>query len=272
VTLIKTLDSINSPTAAQLDAAYADGVRAWNGYLYWPKNWQKANFDLIRAHGMQCIAYATGWDDAATCKALATLWGVKGCLDIESGTRPNGPWVAQWLATSGFGYYASRSGYPVDAAPFHIMAEYVANDPGLSWPPGVAVPGGTPHGWQWHGSIGKYGANVDLCWFDAEVFGGTSPAVDNSDVAWLLYKISGDTSGSEYVFTGSAVVPMVSPTEIATLVENGNLKDNTPGNVSAAQHASYLKVGSPGTVVNTGGTTPPASGVLSGTITISAPK
>lgn len=169
--LVKTVDSINAPTAAQLDLAYADGVRAWNGYLYWPKNWGKANFDLIKAHGMRCLAYATGWGDPAAARTLAASWEVKGCLDIENGTRPNGSWVAPWLATSGFGYYASESGYPIDPAPFHVVAAYINNDPGSSWPSGLAVPGNTPHGWQWHGSIAKYGTDVDLCWFDDAIFG-----------------------------------------------------------------------------------------------------
>lgn len=256
--IVKTLDSIQAPTAAQLDAAYADGVRAWNGYLYWPKNWSKASFDLIKAHGMKCIAYQTGWGDPVASKALAASWGVAGCLDIENGTRPNGSWVAPWLAASGFGYYASRSGYPIAPAPFHIVAEYITNDPGTSWPAGFAVPGSTPHGWQWHGSIGKYGANVDLNWFDSTVWGAPAgaiaPLVDNEPM-WLLYLVSGGDA-TQYVFTGRGSVPMSSVADVDVLVANGNLKSNHPATVSLAQHLHYVAAGGVSTITPGGSSAP----------------
>lgn len=169
--LVKTLDSYDSPTPDQLNKAWKDGVRAWNGYLY-VKGWSKASFDAIRARGMQGIAYANGNDDPVKMKALAASWGVRGCLDVERGTRANGTWVEAWLEASGFGLYASQSGYPHNSALFHVIAAYQSTDPKASWPSGPPKPP-TPLGWQWAGNLTVYDAHVDRSWFDSDVFAPT---------------------------------------------------------------------------------------------------
>jgi hypothetical protein len=242
--------------------------------------WSDAAFQAVQAAGLKTLAFCSTRADPAAWKARAARLGIVIVADVERSVQGgDGPQVDPWLAASGARLYGGGprgdgtiTRHLHHGHPGYVLADYENGLGGWgtsSWPTGDPKPN-APTGWQYSGGATHAWGNTDLGIYDeAFVSPGAIPLED--EVPWLLYKISGDTSGSEYVFTGSAVVPMASPTEIATLVENGNLKDNTPGNVSAAQHASYLKAGAPGTVVS-GGTTPPASGVLSGTITISAPK
>jgi hypothetical protein len=277
--LIRTLDSYSPPTDAQLAAAKAGGIGAWNGYLPGPSidnTWHGGDFARIRAAGLQTIAYASGWADAAAMKALAASWGVIGCLDLEGGIRDtSAAWpaarVQAWLDVSGFGMYHSESGYHYYGAPFYVIAGGPAYrggaDPGVTWPAGTPRPP-KPTGWQWQGSHSAFGANVDSSNFDSEIWGapagGITPLTDNEPM-WLLYKVSGGDA-TEYVFTGAHVIPMNTQADIDALVANGNLASNIAKTISAQQHADFKAVGiaSVTNVTNTGA--PPAS--FKGTIVL----
>src|SRR5436305_6106352 len=106
--MIAGLDSSYSvPTLAQAEAAGRAGVHLWSGYLATRPNvglahpWSEYNFQVVRQAGMRSIAFCSGWDDPAACKALAAQWGVLLCLDVEGGIRADGPWVQPWLDASG---------------------------------------------------------------------------------------------------------------------------------------------------------------------------
>jgi hypothetical protein len=198
VTLFKTLDSYSAPSDAQIALAKADGVKAWNGYLpgaHIDSTWKSTDFARIKDAGLYTLAYASGAADPLAMKTLALQWGVKGCLDVERSIRPNGTWVQPWLTDSGFGFYASQSGYPQDAAAFHVVAVYVVDDPHVSWPAGMPLPGNTPHGWQWCENEAAYGTDVDRSWFDSTVYVPNpaptptptpTPIVDNEDMLYLF--------------------------------------------------------------------------------------
>lgn len=196
MTLVKTLDSYTAPTDAQIALAKADGVGAWNGYLPGANidsTWTSVDFARIKAAGLYTLAYASGASDSEAMKTLSMQWGVKGCLDVERSIRPNGSWVEPWLATSGFGFYASQSGYPQEAAAFHVVAAYVIDDPLVSWPAGMPLPGNTPHGWQWCANETAYTTDIDRSWFDESVYVTPppppippAPIVDNESMLYLF--------------------------------------------------------------------------------------
>jgi hypothetical protein len=187
LSIIATVDSIYAPTDTQIAAAKEQRVGAWNGYLYFPKTWDASDVARIKAAGLQVICYANGNDDPAECKAMALAWGVRGCLDVERATRPFGDWTQAWLDASGFGIYASESGYPDVTAAFHIVALYPGHDPLASWPEGMSHPD-TPLGWQWAGNVSNFGLNTDLSWFDSAVFGTITPPqppIEDDDMPFL---------------------------------------------------------------------------------------
>jgi len=107
-------------------------------------------------------------------RGLANQWGVRGCLDVESGIRGDGSWVQPWLDASGFGVYHEEYAYPGYTAPFHVMADYVASDPSASWPASLQRPAG-PVGWQWKSNVVAYDAHVDLCYFDSGIWAAPDP-------------------------------------------------------------------------------------------------
>src|SRR5690348_721758 len=88
--MISGVDSAYPPNDAALSAAYAAGVRLWAGYFAGPNilnGWAKADFDRVKAHGMQTIAFCSGWASATAMLAQSVSWGVPICLDVESGIR-----------------------------------------------------------------------------------------------------------------------------------------------------------------------------------------
>lgn len=175
MSIIKAVDSEFAPSNASLSLAKADSVAGWNGYLPGLRiahGWTQAEFAAVKGAGLSSLAYASGWEDAATMKALAASWGIRGCLDVESGIRGDGAWVQPWLVASGFGLYGNAPVHTGRTAAFHILAAYPGHDPAVSWP---GVRPAAPCGWQWAGSTTKYAANVDLCWFDAGIYGTPMP-------------------------------------------------------------------------------------------------
>ena len=179
MSIVKTVDSEFPPSTATLVAAKADGVIGWNGYLPGQNiahGWSAADFAAVRAVGLYSIAYASGWSDPATAKAQAALYGVRGCLDVEGGIRGDGPWVQGWLDVSGFGLYGNAPVHQGRTAAFHVLAAYPGHDPGASWPKPRPL---VPAGWQWAGSVTKYGTSVDLCWFDQAIY--ITPSPDPTD-------------------------------------------------------------------------------------------
>ena len=153
------------------------GCAAGIGYLPGPgidSTWTETDFARIRAAGLGSIAYASGRADPLAQRALAKSWRVIGCLDVEASIRGDGPWVQPWLDASGFGIYHEAYRDPPYRAPFHIIAEYVASDPGSSWPPGLPRPAG-PTGWQWMANVALYATNLDRCRFDPALYGPSSP-------------------------------------------------------------------------------------------------
>lgn len=168
--MIAGLDSSTQPSPAQAVAAKNAGVRLWSGYLQTKPNvglyapWSQQGFENARLCGSTPIAYCSGWDNPATCQALAAAWKVRLCLDVENGIRPNGAWVQGWLDASGAGLYGNL---PVHThkATFHILAAYPGFDPQATWDPRLLAPPG-PSGWQWQGTHTEFGVGVDRGWFD----------------------------------------------------------------------------------------------------------
>jgi hypothetical protein len=189
--MIPALDSATPPTAAQAAAARASGIAVWSGYiatrpelgvgpvgsrfgLFRP--WRQAEFGPVKTLRGTPLAYASGWDSPAGCKALAAAWGVRLCLDVEGGIRGDGPWVQGWLDASGAGLYGTQATHVNRRAAFHIAAWYLQKkdpntgrmvpiDPGATWPANWPRPAGLC-GWQWQNTHTEFGVGVDRCWFD----------------------------------------------------------------------------------------------------------
>lgn len=278
--VLRIADSWKAPTAVQLAACKANNVQGFAGYFsngsdgIYGGGWSDLAFQAVMAAGLKTLAFCSTRADPVAWKARAARLGIVIVADVESSVQGgDGPTVDPWLAASGARLYGGgprgdgtiprhlkhgHSGY--------MIADYEAGLPGWSissWPAGDLKPP-APTAWQFQGGATHPWGNTDLGIYDeAFVSPGATPLEDD-EVPWLLYSISGDTSGSEYVFTGSAVIPMSSPTEIAALVGNGNLKSNQPANISAKQHALYQAVGATPAPIPVS-----SAGVLSGSITIS---
>ena len=92
--MIAGLDSSGDrPTSAQLAQAKAHGVKMWSGYLATRQGmnlaqpWTQQDFARVKAAGLSSIAFCSGKDDPVACKNRAAAWGVRLCLDVESGIR-----------------------------------------------------------------------------------------------------------------------------------------------------------------------------------------
>jgi hypothetical protein len=163
--------SFDAPTAAEADAARAAGVRMWSGYLALPGGgrglaspWSPAGFANARRCGAPPLAFCSGWDDPGQLRAAAAALGVRLCLDIEENIRDLGDWAQPWLDASGAGVYGRAEVHALRAA-FHVLAAYPGSDPAATWS-GAPPADGTPTGWQWHGSHGEFGCQVDRGWYD----------------------------------------------------------------------------------------------------------
>lgn|GEM_PF-7090824 len=180
--MIAGLDSsFNKPTSAQLAQAKAHGVRMWSGYLATRPGvglaapWPQSDFDRVKAAGLSTIAFCSGRDDPAACKSRAAAWGVRLCLDVESGIRADGPWVQDWLTKSGAGLYGNPPVFKGRRAAFYVLAAYLNSDPHATWSPHVPRPNG-PCGWQWRGTHTEFGCSVDRGWYDDWFATGAAPA------------------------------------------------------------------------------------------------
>lgn len=175
--MIAGLDSsFDAPALATARAAQAAGVPLWSGYLGTRGGlglaviWQRWQFDIARLCGATPLGFCSGWDDPAGVRQLGQEWSVRPCLDVESGIRPDGPWVQGWLGTSGAGLYGGSAVHDGRRAAFHVLAAYPGFDPGATWSRALARPSG-PVGWQWQGSHPEFGRQVDRGWYD-DWFGG----------------------------------------------------------------------------------------------------
>jgi hypothetical protein len=176
--MIAGLDSSwDKPTPAQLVQARAHGVRMWSGYLATRAGvniaapWTQQDFDRVKAAGLSSIAFCSGKDDPVACKNRAAAWGVRLCLDVESGIRGDGPWVQDWLTRSGAGLYGNAPVFHGRRAAFYVLADYPGSDPHAAWNPHVPRPNG-PCGWQWQGTHEEFGCTVDRGWYDDWFAGG----------------------------------------------------------------------------------------------------
>lgn len=189
------------PNADQAAAAFGAGVRVWGGYLAavvppGPRSqggsnllttWTQADFQVLQAAGIACLAFCSGWDDAAACRALARAWGVRPMLDVEDAIRGDGAWVDGWLVDSGAGLYGLCEVH-YHLAPAHIVARYpdVTVD-AATWDPECQAPGGLL-GWQAQGSHTDpaTGLEVDGGWVDdgyADAMTTSFPAQDEAEQA-----------------------------------------------------------------------------------------
>jgi hypothetical protein len=172
--MIAGLDSsFDVPSAAQLAEAKQHGVRMWSGYLQTRSGvnighaWKQAEFARVRAAGLAVMAFCSGDDDPVACKNLAAAWGVRLCLDVESGIRGDGPWVQAWLHQSGAGLYGNAPVFANRQAAFYVLAAYQRHNPASTWTNDPLHP--RPHGpcgWQWHGTHQEFGCGVDRGWYD----------------------------------------------------------------------------------------------------------
>jgi hypothetical protein len=178
------LDSATPPTAAQVALARLAGIRVWSGYISTApfdgkphfnlaRPWSQAEFAIVKALPGIPIAFYSGWDDPAGVKALAAVWGVRPCLDVEGAIRGDGPWVDANLAASGGGLYGFASAFPGRRAAFAILADRSRTppDPKTTWAPWHPRPA-MPRGWQWWGTHNEFGVGVDRSWLD-DWFGGS---------------------------------------------------------------------------------------------------
>lgn len=180
--MIAGLDSsFDRPTSAQLAQAKAHGVGMWSGYLATKPGvnlaapWTQQDFARVKSAGLSAIAFCSGKDDPVACKNRAAAWGVRLCLDVESGIRDNGTWVQDWLTKSGAGLYGNAPVFQGRRAAFYVLAAYVNADPHAIWSPHVPRPNG-PCGWQWQGTHKEFGCSVDRGSYDDWFAAGAAPA------------------------------------------------------------------------------------------------
>jgi peptidoglycan hydrolase-like protein with peptidoglycan-binding domain len=179
--MIAGLDSASPPSAGVLAQAKAHGVKMWSGYLATKDHvnllrpWTREEFGRVKAAGLSCLAFCSGQDDPVACKNRAAEWGVRLCLDVESGIRGDGPWVQDWLTKSHAGLYGNAPVFRGRKAPFYVLAAYPGSDPGRTWPNDRHNPRPNgPHGWQWRGTHTEFGSGVDRGWYDDWFAGGAA--------------------------------------------------------------------------------------------------
>jgi hypothetical protein len=186
--MIAGVDSAYPPSDASLTLAYSSGVRLWAGYFAGPNilnGWSQADFDRVKSHGLNTIAFCSGLSDPVAMKNQSTIWGVPICLDVEGLIRGDGVWVQGWLDSSGSGLYGNAGVFNNRSAAFYIMANYPGIDPGATWPSIYARPNGLC-GWQWQGSHTAFGVTVDSAWYDdgfQQTFGPGGGTLDNMAIA-----------------------------------------------------------------------------------------
>lgn len=180
MTLVLATDSASPPNVAQLLAAKAAGVQAWNGYLASGPNedildpWTEADFKLVLSVLPYTLGYVSGLDDPEWLKATAESWGIPIALDDETGVRADGVWTDPFLTASGAGLYGGSAVQKIHlthAHPFYIFSEYPTggNPTSTNWPPGIAAPL-QPKGWQYSDSGSFGGLTVDLSIFDEAIY------------------------------------------------------------------------------------------------------
>jgi hypothetical protein len=239
VTIVKAVDSEYPPDHESLVLARNDGVVGWNGYIPGPNighGWTAADFDSVRSAGLQSIAYASGWMDPVAAKLEAALYGVRGCLDVEGGIRGDGPWVQGWLNASGFGLYGNMPVHPGRSAAFHVLAAYPGGDPGVSWNRSVRPP--APCGWQWQGTTARYGASVDLCWFDAAIYpSAPAPLPPNKPAKEIRMRVYSTPTSGLWFMCGALYAPIeTTEDETRLLAVCGQAQ---PDEISERQHQSF---------------------------------
>lgn len=269
------------PNAAQLGTAKANNIQLWAGYFsnghdgIYGGGWDDAAFDQVKAFGLHTLAFCSTRANPLTWKARAAALGIVIVADVESSVDGgDGPQVDPWLAASGARLYGGgpRGDGTIPRHLPHGHPGYMVSDyegrPGwsvASWPGGDPKPN-APTAWQFQGGASHPWGNTDLGIYD-EAFVGIASLPPEDDMPWLLYTVSGG-DGTQFVFTGSAVVPQSSVADVAVLVAQGCLKSSAPGVLTAAQHGHNVAAVTPPSST-TGGTVPASAGVLSGTITIS---
>lgn len=261
---IRMLDSATPPTAGQVAQAKAAGVGGWNGYIASKAGvalehpWTRADFATVQALNPRPIAYCSGWDDPVAVAALAKAWGVRLCLDVESGIRGDGAWVGTWLTdarcVAPCGIYGNA---PVHghAADFHVLAAYLGTESPQTWDTALCPRPATPCGWQSRGTHTEFGAGVDAGHFD-DYFAGSAARPQETDM--LLIRDA--TTGAVALVLGDNVVHVDNPTSLAALQAAGvgmaNLDSAEFGLIFAAALRPTPTSGPTGT------------GKLSGSITI----
>lgn len=182
--MIKGIDSSGyRPTERAVREARSAGVRVWSGYLATRDDvnlgspWDRASFDLARQCGGTPLAYCSGLDDPRKCRERAADWNVRLCLDVEDQIRRDGDWVQAWLDDSGAGLYGNAPVFRNRRAAFYVLAAYVApEDPRDTWGTRFCARPSGHCGWQWQGTHGEFGGDIDSCWLDDWFAEGFTPA------------------------------------------------------------------------------------------------
>jgi hypothetical protein len=258
---VRGCDSWWQPSAQQIATAKANGIGAWLGYFsdghdgIYGGGWSDDTFRLVQSGGLLTAAFCSYRAYAATWKARAEALGIVLILDVErSVDGGDGPAVDPWLAASGARLYGCGPGAGTpNVMTTHLMhghsgyqvADYrvIPGSGSLSWP-AQPRPGIMPTAWQYAGTQTKPWGDVDLGVYD-EAF--ISPGVpEEEEMAWFLYTVAGG-DGTQYVFTGSAVVAQDNVTTIEAMVAQGCLKTTTPSTVDAAEHARFVAATTPAT-------------------------
>lgn len=237
--MIVGLDSASCPTPAQVQAAADAGVSMWSGYLatmsrvglYSP--WPRSAFDIAQECGAPPLAFCSGWDSPGACKAQAASWGVRLCLDVEGGIRPDGPWVPGWLAASGAGLYGNPSVHVGRAAAFHVLAAYPGSaDVRATW--SGPRPAG-PCGWQWAGTHPEFGIGVDRGDYDDYFLGEDMSKIDD------IY--SAVVTGKTVAGSSTQLLGLAKAADVAALTAVvGQLRDALPASGGAMTPAQDKKL------------------------------
>lgn len=221
--MIYSLDSVTPPSTSQIAQARALGFSLWAGGFAGPYiayDWSDADFQRVLDGGLQTLAYCSGYSEPEQVKARGQRLGIKICLDVEGGIRPDGSWVQTWLGTSGAGLYGNLPVHKGRTAAFHILADYVDTNPGATWLAGAGSfrPAG-PCGWQWHGTTSLFGLAVDKAnlddWFAPTYHGvstgsaGGFPLALTDDQQTQLYQMVSDIHGSFGTAPGQTIAELI---------------------------------------------------------------